>query len=133
MRHLQQLSDQSKDKGLAVLGFNCSDDKQIALEFMRENEAIFPTILDSSDKAQMVQFRDYRGSGVPLNYIIDREGKVVDAWYGNDQGFRRAKAAMKKGGLDLKVLRPQRKPSKEDASPLQRLFDALRDVEEEPE
>jgi len=84
-----------------MLGFNASDDKQIALDFMRENGATFPTILDSSDAATKVMFQDYRGSGVPLNYIIDRDGNVVDAWYGYEAGHARAIAALKKMGVDL--------------------------------
>lgn len=101
MCHLQELYVKHKDKGLVILGFNCTDDKKIALEFMAENKAAFPTILDSSDAAQKVQFQDYRGSGVPLNYIINRDGKIVDAWYGYEKGHRRAKAALQKTGGDL--------------------------------
>ena len=56
MRHLQTLFEKYKDKGLVILGFNCSDDRQIALDFMRENSATFPTILDSSDAAVQVGF-----------------------------------------------------------------------------
>ena len=84
-----------------ILGFNCSDDKQIALEFLRENSATFPNILDSSDAAKRVAFEDYKGSGVPLNYILDREGKVVDAWLGYEEGHKRAIAALEKAGLKL--------------------------------
>ena len=101
MRHLQTLSEKYKDKGLVILGFNCSDDKQIALDFMRENSATFPSILDSSDAAVKVGFRDYQMSGVPLNYIIDREGKIVDAWYGYEQGHKQALEALEKAGLKL--------------------------------
>jgi peroxiredoxin len=84
-----------------ILGFNCSDDKKIALEFLSENGATFPTILDSSDAATKVSWSDYKGSGVPLNYIIDKEGKVVDAWYGYEEGHPRALAALKKAGLKI--------------------------------
>jgi peroxiredoxin len=101
MRHLQQLYVEYKGKGLVILGFNPSDDKKIALEFLAENGATFPTVLDSSDAAVKTGFQDYRMSGVPLNYIIDRQGKIVDAWYGNDQGHHRAKAALKKAGMDI--------------------------------
>jgi peroxiredoxin len=101
MRHLQDLYLEYKDNGLVILGFNASDDKQIALEFMRENGATFPTILDSSDAATKVSFQDYRASGVPLNYLIDREGKIADAWYGYEEGHPRAKAALKKMGGEL--------------------------------
>ncbi len=101
MRHLQKLHEKYGDKGLVILGFNCSDDKNIALEFLRENGASFPTILDSSDAAMKVQFRDYKGSGVPLNYVIDPQGKIVDAWYGYEEGHPRAIAALKKAGLKI--------------------------------
>ena len=104
MCHLQGLHEKYKDKGLVILGFNCSDDKQIALEFLKENSATFPNILDSSDVAVRVSFDDYKGSGVPLNYIIDREGKVVDAWYGYEKGHKRAIAALEKLGLKLEGL-----------------------------
>jgi thiol-disulfide isomerase/thioredoxin len=101
MRHLQKLHEKYSGKDLVILGFNCSDDKKIALEFLGENGATFPTILDSSDAAIKVDFSDYKGSGVPLNYIIDRQGKVVDAWYGYEEGHQRALAALKKGGLKV--------------------------------
>ncbi len=101
MCHLQELHEKYTDKGLIILGFNGSDDKQIALEFLKENSATFPNILDSSDAAKRVAFEGYKMSGVPLNYIIDREGKVVDAWYGYEKGHKRAIAAMEKLGLKL--------------------------------
>lgn len=99
MCHLQTLHEEFKSKGLTILGFNSSDDKDIALEFLAENKATFPTIIDSSDAAIKTAHRDYRASGVPLNYVIDKEGKVVDAWYGYEKGHVRAKSALKKAGL----------------------------------
>ena len=101
MRHLQKLHEKYSGKNLVILGFNCSDDKKIALEFLKENGATFPTIVDSSEAAIKVQFSDYKGSGVPLNYIIDPQGKVVDTWYGYETGHPRALAALKKAGLKI--------------------------------
>jgi len=91
MRHLQEIFEKYKDKGLVVLGLNCSDDKKIAVEFLRENSATFANVLDSSEAANHTCFVDYQTlsgmSAVPLSYIIDREGKVVAAWYGeHDEG-----------------------------------------------
>jgi glutathione peroxidase-family protein len=97
MFHLQELHEKYNDKGLVILGFNCSDDRQIALDLLRENSATFPNILDSSDAATKTAFQDYKSSGVPLNYIIDREGKIVDAWYG--YGHKRATEALEKLGM----------------------------------
>lgn len=132
MRHLQELYLQYKDQGLVILGFNASDDKQIALDFMHENGATFPTILDSSDAAVKVAFHDYRGSGVPLNYIIDRDGNIVDAWYGYEAGHPRAIAALQKmGGKLAKAIRPEiaaktAQSADEVTAAARRLFDAIR-------
>jgi len=101
MRYLQTLHEKYGDKGLVILGFGDADDKKIALEFLQESGATFPTILDASDAAKKAVFRDYRMLGGPLNYIIDRQGKIVDAWYGYEEGHARALAALKKAGLEL--------------------------------
>ena len=99
MVHLQRNYKQYEDKGVVILGFNPSDDKKIALDMMRENGVTYPNVLDSSAAARKVSFRDYRGSGVPLSYIIDRDGTIVDAWYGGEEGHPRAKAALGKLGI----------------------------------
>jgi hypothetical protein len=36
---------------------------------------------------------------VPLNYILDREGKVADAWYGGKETFARAMKLLQKLGI----------------------------------
>ncbi|MHC4714086.1 MAG: thioredoxin domain-containing protein [Planctomycetota bacterium] len=67
-----------------MLGFNTADDPKIAKDLLDSRSATFPNVMDNSLEADMVSYRDYRTSGVPVNYIIDREGKIVDGWYGND-------------------------------------------------
>ncbi len=101
MRHLQKLYEKYKDRDVVILGFNCADNRKIALDFLRENSATFPNILDTSRTAVKVAFDDYKMSGVPLNYIIDHEGKVVDAWYGYEEGHKRAIDALEKAGAKL--------------------------------
>ncbi len=101
MCHLQELYEKYKDRDVVILGFNPADDRKIALDFLRENSATFPNILDSSMAARKVAFVDYKKGGDPLNYIIDREGMIVDAWYGFEEGHKRAIAAMEKAGMKL--------------------------------
>jgi len=96
MRHLQELHEKLKDKGLVILGMNCADDKQIALEFMKDNSARFPNIIDSSTVARDICRKEYKGNGVPINYIIDKEGKVVEGWYGD---YKRAIGVLEKLGI----------------------------------
>jgi hypothetical protein len=135
MCHLQDLYAKYKDKGLVILGFNCADDKKIALDMMRENGATFPSVLDSSDAAVKSQFQDYRATGVPLNYIIDRNGKIVDAWYGGGTEHPKAMAAFKKLGGELgEAIRRDADAAAAKAAPeviaaAQRLFQVLRDAD----
>ena len=88
---------------MVILGFNSIDDKQIALDFMRENSATFPSILDSSDVARSIQRDGYKTTTIPTNYIIDGEGKVVDAYFPSDNqsSHKRAIEILEKLGLKL--------------------------------
>lgn len=85
---------------MAVVGVNVSDDRKIALDYLKENKVTFPNVLDTSESARqaMRQFETLSGmSAVPMTYVIGRDGRVVEAWYGYEQG--RADEALKKMGL----------------------------------
>jgi len=101
MRHLQELYEKYKDTGMVILGLNCSDNKKIALDLLRDNSATFPNIVDTSITTMNLVLNDYKKSGDPLNYIIDRKGIIVDAWYGYEEGHKRAIAALEKAGMKL--------------------------------
>jgi hypothetical protein len=138
MRHLQQFHLKYKDKGLVVLGFDCSDDKNIALEMLRENDATFTNIIDSSEAALKTSFHDYQTKGasaVPMSYVIDRDGVIVDAWYGYDEGEPKAIAALKKAGGELAEAVSQEinaeiaRSADEIHAAAQRLFEAIRSAD----
>jgi hypothetical protein len=132
MCHLQELYAKYKDKGLVILGCDPADDKKIALELLRENGVTFPNIIDNSEDAERITEKVYALSGWPSSYIIDRDGKVVDAWPGYDEGEPRAIAALQKTGGELaeavrddanaKVM----KSADDVAAAARRLFDAIR-------
>ncbi len=98
---LPEIYTRYRERGLVILGFNCLNDKEEADEFLRKNSVNFPSIVDSSLAAQNVAFDDYKMMGVPISYIIDREGRVMDAWCSPDTDHSRAFAALKKAGLTL--------------------------------
>ena len=84
---------------MVVLGLNTADDRKIALEYLKANEVTFPNILETSENGYRVlsQYETLGMSAVPMTYVIDREGKVVDAWYGyRKQGTQKI---LKKLGL----------------------------------
>ena len=82
-----------------MLGVNTADDRKIALEYLKANAVTFPNILDTSDTANRAvsQYETLGMSAVPMTYVINREGKVVDAWYGYEKD--RTQRALKKLGL----------------------------------
>ena len=83
-----------------VLGVNTADAREIALEYLKANKVTFPNVLDSSEAAgrAIMQYETLAGmSAVPMTYLIDREGKVVEAWYDYRQG--QAEKALKKLGF----------------------------------
>ena len=83
-----------------VLGVNTSDDRKIALDYLKQNQVTFPNILDSSSAANraMMAYETLGGmSAVPMTYLIGRDGKVVEAWYDYREG--RAEKALKKLGF----------------------------------
>jgi hypothetical protein len=87
MRHLQQVYTDYLDRGVAVLGINGVDDREIAVSYLKELGITFPNVLDASEKADRAlgKYQTLEGlSGVPLSYVIDRQGRVADAWYGGD-------------------------------------------------
>lgn len=92
MPHLEKFYRDYKDKGIILVGFNTSDDRKRVKEVLERHKITFPNIYDLSVKAKVIQFEMYQRankSGVPLNYLIDRNGKVVEAWYDYEKGFKR--------------------------------------------
>ena len=77
-----------------------ADSRKIALDYLKENKVTFPIILDTSPTAwkAMNQYLALPDLGAdPMTYIIGRDGKVVDGWFGYDQA--ETEAAVKKLGL----------------------------------
>jgi hypothetical protein len=58
-------------------------------------------VIDTSEAAHKAVFTDYQTlpgmSGVPLYYVIDRDGKVVDGFY--DLDAERGRAALRTAGV----------------------------------
>jgi peroxiredoxin len=89
MPHLEGVYGDLKKRGIEIIGYNCADENKIAEDFIKDNKLSYPNVLDTSEEAQKVCFQDYQRivgmSAVPLNYIIDGKGKIVEGWYGFDK------------------------------------------------
>ncbi len=84
---LQSFYENHRDKDLIVIGINVSDDKGIAQRFLDTIDITFPIGLDSSEAARKTVSEGYHNKDldVPLSYLIDPNGILLDAWFGPEQ------------------------------------------------
>ncbi len=137
MPYLQEMYEEYGNKGLVVLGFNVEDNKEIALEYLRKKDITFPNVIDTSEIVKKVCYQDYQnvGGAVPLNYLINGEGRIVDAWFGYSEGDPKARIALEKAGGELsEVLRQEWRATavqsaEEVTAAAQRLFEAVRSAD----
>lgn len=97
---LEKLYRKHKNKGLVVLGFDFADDRQIASDFLRQHSVTFPNIVDASEEAIKTGFIEYQARAAPVNYLIDRQGKIAAAWLGYDPNSTRVIDELAKLGLE---------------------------------
>lgn len=99
--HLQTLYEKHKESGLVILGLNWVDNKRIVQAFLREHPVTFPMVYDCSTIARRVVRDDYgnRTAAAPMSCIVDRQGRIVDAWLGYEGNHKRALVALEKAGL----------------------------------
>ena len=80
-----------------MLGVNTADAEDEVVEVIENAGIEFPNILDTTTDALVawMKYETLSGStAVPLTYVIDREGNVIDAWYGYEK--KKAEDAIKK-------------------------------------
>lgn len=100
--HLDRLHERYGANGLVVVGVNFADDGETARAYLRKERIGFANAADTSAAVKDLYYRRYqtvRGqSAVPLNYIIDREGRIADAWYGYEKGSQAGYRTLRKLG-----------------------------------
>ena len=101
MGPMQELYRKYNNKEFEILAFNSADDANMAISFLQEKDITFPCIVDSSEEARKVAQHDFRCSAMPTNYILDRQGKVIDAWTGYWKGHERVISGLEKAGITL--------------------------------
>ncbi|MEO2089741.1 MAG: redoxin domain-containing protein [Gemmataceae bacterium] len=102
LKDLQGLHEKYGGKGVAFVGYNCADERAITLDLLKEYKITFPCVVDPSDKATDVFVKGYQRNGtnaVPLNYLIDKDGKVAAGWYGYNKDDDRPRKELEKLGV----------------------------------
>ncbi len=105
MPHTQEVSAHYKDQGVVVLA-NCTSDTRKKFEsWVRANQAKYPDIIWTHDKAEKspdrVSRKIFGVGGIPTQFIIDREGKIVDIVIGYMKGEAILDAALAKAGVKV--------------------------------
>ncbi len=103
--HTQEVAAQYKDQGVVVLASGTSDARAAFERWVPENQTKYPDIHFSHDAAERKPERAslalYGVSGIPTQFIIDREGRIVDIVIGYRKGEVILDAALAKAGVKV--------------------------------
>ncbi len=103
--HTQEVAAQYKDQGVVVLGSATSDARAAFERWVKANQEKYPDILFSHDAAERKPERAslalYGVSGIPTQFVIDREGRIADIVIGYMKGEVILDAALAKAGINV--------------------------------
>lgn len=98
--YLSKIQKRYRKRGLIVLGIDFTDDKTSVGEYLSSNEIAITAVSDTSAYARDLFHSIYqRGAAfraVPLNYIVDRDGRIADAWYGFERGSNQGASTLER-------------------------------------
>ncbi|BDI28126.1 hypothetical protein CCAX7_001770 [Capsulimonas corticalis] len=107
MPHLNKVYDQVKDKDVVVLAVCVWDDKDSYAKWVTEHKTTyaFPTVFDPAGKAgKNIAGALYRVSGIPTQFVIDKDGKVAASNVGYmGESDHRLEGELAKLGVDIAV------------------------------
>jgi len=108
MPHIEKVYHAVKDKNVAVLGLCVWDGKEEYDKWIpaHKTDYTFQFAFDPAgkDTPKSIAANLFKVSGIPTTYIIDKDGKVLDAIVGyGGASDKRVEAALKKAGIDVPV------------------------------
>jgi hypothetical protein len=105
MPHTQQVAAHYRDQGVVVLGSATNDSRAAFERWVRANESKYPDIIWSHDPAERGSNRASRAlygvTGIPTQFIINREGRIVEIVVGYLRGEVLLDAALAKAGITV--------------------------------
>jgi cytochrome c biogenesis protein CcmG, thiol:disulfide interchange protein DsbE len=91
--YLEQVWRDNRDRDVVVIGLDSKDFRKDARRFVRRYDLTFPIAFDGAGDVS----EDYGITGYPETFVIDRQGRVVDAIVGEvatDEEKARLRAAI---------------------------------------
>ena len=82
---LEPLWQKYKDQGLTVIAIESQQDREGALEFIAEHDLTYPMVedLEGDDNILANELHVY---GFPTSFLVDRNGRIMFAHTGFDEG-----------------------------------------------
>lgn len=75
---LMKLHTAYKDQGFTLIGMSMDQSKGSVEKFMEKAGAVYPMLMANSSIS-----KDFNaGSGLPMSFLVDRQGKIVKKYYG---------------------------------------------------
>jgi DsbE subfamily thiol:disulfide oxidoreductase len=78
MPAMERLYQEFRGKGLEIVGVNVKDKRSDALAFVKKLRVTYPIVLDPDGQVGLL----YGAFGMPLSYLIDRNGTVLARLFG---------------------------------------------------
>ena len=106
MPHLEKVYQQVKDKNVAVLGVCVWDEKPAYDKWIVDKKGTydFPTAFDPAGRgANSIASSLYHVSGIPTQYVIDKDGNIAASTVGYDEGGTLLETALNKLGTDIPI------------------------------
>ncbi len=92
---MNELYKKYSKKGLQLVGVNLNDTIPDVKKFAKDHSVKYPLIGNRKDTAPVM--KAYSVTGAPTSFVIDKNGKVVASFVGDDEAG--VKAALKKLGI----------------------------------
>ncbi len=80
---LDELYDRYQRVGFRLLGVNIDDDRQQAMQMVKELDVSFPVLFDSEKDVS----KRYQVQAMPVTVLLDRSGKVRYVHHGYQPGY----------------------------------------------
>jgi len=90
MPSMEKLHQKFKDKDFAMVGINLQESDATVLEFYKEHQLTFTTLLDSSGDVGTA----FRIRGIPTTFILDKNGIIIGRAMGPREWDSRASFAL---------------------------------------
>lgn len=113
MPHLGEVAAKVKGQEVEIVALNVLDEEEPYLAYVQKNQDVaFRIARDPAgrEREAAVTKRLFNVSGIPMTYVVDKDGKIAAAIEGYSKGDSRLEEALAKLGVKIEVPAASEKP-----------------------